>query len=72
MLYAPVPEKLLPLKRGNKNNLFYAGFRDSSEIGTASLTKSLHGKRNSTASKFINDIYNLHQQVQSFIDYPEQ
>ena len=72
MLYAPVPEKLLPLKKRIKNNLFYAGFRDSSEIGTASLAKSLHGKRNSTASKFIKDIYDLHQQVQAFIDYPEQ
>lgn len=71
MLHAPVPEKLLPLKEKIKNNLFYSGFRSSSEIGTASLTKSLYGKQNSTASKFIKDIYDLHSQVKSFIDYPE-
>ena len=71
MLHAPVPEKLLPLKEKIKNNLFHSGFRNSSEIGTASLTKSLYGKQNSTASKFIKDIYDLHSQVKSFIDYPE-
>lgn len=72
MLHASVPEKLLPLKKVIENNLFYAGFRNSNEIGIISLAKSLHGKRNSTASKFIKDIYDLHCQVQSFIDYPEQ
>lgn len=72
MLFASVPEKLLPLKKRIKNNLFYAGSRDSSEIGTASMAKSLHGKRNSTASKIIKDIYDLHQKVQTFIDYPNQ
>ncbi|HHT9020863.1 TPA: hypothetical protein ACT5CK_002035, partial [Flavobacterium psychrophilum] len=72
MLHASVPEKLLPLKEKIKNNLFYSGFRNSSEIGTASLAKSLYGKRNSTASKFIKDIYDLHEEVKSFIKYPEQ
>lgn len=72
MLHTPVPERLLPLKEKIENNLFYSGFRSSSEIGTASLTKSLYGKRNSTASTFIKDIYDLHAQVESFINYPEQ
>ena len=71
MLHAPVPERLLPLKEKIENNLFYSGFRSSSEKGTASLAKSLYGKRNSTASKYIKDIYDLHHQVQLFIDYPE-
>lgn len=71
MLHAPVPERLLPLKEKIKNNLFYSGFRSPSEIGTSSLAKSLYGKRNSTASKFIKDIYDLHAEVKSFIDYPD-
>ena len=72
MLLAPVPEKLLPLKERIKKNLFYSGFRSSNEKGTASLTKSLYGKRNTTVSKFIKDIYDLHSEVKSFIDYPEE
>ena len=71
MLHAPVPERLLPLKEKIKNNLFYSGFRSSTERGKASLAKSLYGKRNSTASKFIKDIYDLHAEVKSFIDYPD-
>lgn len=71
MLNAPVPEKLLPLKEKIENNLFYTGFRSSRELGTASLSQSLNGKRNSTASEFIKDIYDLHYQVKLFIDYPE-
>jgi hypothetical protein len=72
MLHASVPEKLLPLKERIKSDLLYAGFRHSSELNTPSVAKSLSGKRNSTASKFIKDIYDLHQQVKLFIDYPEQ
>jgi hypothetical protein len=72
MLHAPIPERLLPLKEKIENNLFYSGFRSSSKKGTASLAKSLYGKRNSTASKFIKDIYDLHSQVKLYNDYPEQ
>lgn len=72
MLYAPVPEKFLPLKERIKKNLFYSGFRSPNEKQTGSLIKSLYGKRNSTASKFIKDIYDLHEQVKTFIDYSEQ
>ncbi|MFA9190515.1 hypothetical protein AAGV28_03955 [Flavobacterium sp. FZUC8N2.13] len=72
MLLAPVPENLLPLKKRIEKNLFYSGFRSSTEKNMASLAKSLYGKRNSTASKFIKDIYDLHAQVESFINYPEQ
>lgn len=72
MLHAPIPEKLLPLKEKIKKNLIYSGFRSSNEKNTAQLTKSLYGKRNTTVSKFIKDIYDLHSEVKSFIDYPEQ
>lgn len=72
MLHASVPKRLLPLKEKIENNLFYSGFRSTSETGSPSLATSLYGKRNSTASKFIKDIYDLHAQVKSFIEYPEQ
>ena len=64
-------ERLIECEEKIKNNLFYSGFRSSTEIGKASLAKSLYGKRNSTASKFIKDIYDLHAEVKSFIDYPD-
>jgi hypothetical protein len=70
MLHASVPEILIPLKEKIRINLFYSGFRCPNEKDTASMTASLHGKRNSTASIFIKDIYDLHTQVKSYIDYP--
>jgi hypothetical protein len=70
MLLASVPEILIPLQKKIRNNLFHSGFRCPNDKDTASMTASLHGKRNSTASIFIKDIYDLHTKVKSYIDYP--
>lgn len=64
MLLAPIPDDLRLLRNQIKDKLFDSGVRD----GETSLNRSMFGKRNSTASKIIKDIYNLHQKV---VDYGE-
>lgn len=70
MLHASVPDELISLKEKIRQDLFCNGFRISGETGKYSIAQSLAGKRNSTASKIIKDIWSLHDKVQAFIDYP--
>ncbi|MFH7010572.1 hypothetical protein B0A75_09300 [Flavobacterium oncorhynchi] len=67
-LRAPVPDELISLKNKIKKNLLYSG---QGEGGAAegSIARSLLGKRNSTASKFIADIIRLHHEVEAYIKY---
>ncbi|SHH48484.1 hypothetical protein [Flavobacterium defluvii] len=69
-LRAPVPDELMPLKNKIKQNLLYSG-QGASGGEKGSIARSLIGKRNSTASKFIADIIRLHQEVEAYIKYSD-
>jgi hypothetical protein len=65
MLLTPIPDDLRVLRDQIKNRLFDSGVRE----GEISLTRSMFGKRNSTASKIIKDIYDLHQKVVDYVEF---
>ncbi|EJG02253.1 MULTISPECIES: hypothetical protein [Flavobacterium] len=67
-LRAPVPDELMPLKNKIKHNLLYSG-QGASGAAKGSIARSLLGKRNSTASKFIADIIRLHLEVEAYMKY---
>lgn len=66
VLHAPIPDDLRPLRDQIKDRLFDSGVRN----GETSINQSMFGKRNSTASKIIKDIYNLHQKVVAYVEIP--
>ncbi|BFM45030.1 hypothetical protein CFS9_36710 [Flavobacterium sp. CFS9] len=69
-LRATVPDELTPLKNKIKKNLLYSG-QGASGADKGSIARSLLGKRNSTASKFIADILRLHHEVEAYIKYSD-
>jgi len=68
MLSAPIPDDFRILRDQIKNRLFDSGVRE----GETSLNQSMFGKRNSTASKIIKDIYDLHQKVVNHVEFSTQ
>jgi len=71
MLLTPIPDELIALREELHHKLFDNGRTLRNGKPEESLAKSLQGKRNSSASKMIKDIINLHQKVESYIEYIE-